>query len=49
VDREIVCDGQLITNRKPEDIPVFIREMLAAFAAAPKDATRRSADASMSR
>ena len=49
MDREVVRDGQLITSRKPEDIPAFIREMLAAFAAAPNDAAGRSADASLSR
>lgn len=30
-DREVVRDGQLTTSRKPEDIPAFVREMLASF------------------
>ena len=27
-NREVVRDGQLITSRRPDDIPVFVREML---------------------
>jgi protease I len=27
VDREVVVDGQLVTSRKPDDIPAFNREM----------------------
>lgn len=29
VDREVVVDGNLITSRKPEDEPAFIREIIA--------------------
>ncbi len=29
VDREVVVDGNLITSRKPEDLPAFNRELLA--------------------
>ncbi|MDI4648530.1 DJ-1/PfpI/YhbO family deglycase/protease [Cohnella hashimotonis] len=29
VDREVVVDGNLITSRKPEDEPAFIRETIA--------------------
>jgi protease I len=29
VDREVVVDGNLITSRKPDDIPAFNRELLA--------------------
>ena len=32
VDQEVVRDGQLVTSRKPDDIPAFNREMLALFA-----------------
>ncbi|HEY7849049.1 MAG TPA: type 1 glutamine amidotransferase domain-containing protein [Ktedonobacterales bacterium] len=28
VDREVVVDGNLITSRKPDDLPVFNRELL---------------------
>jgi protease I len=46
VDREVVRDGQLITSRKPDDIPVFVREMLGEFGEAPKDSTNIRVDAS---
>ena len=29
VDQEVVVDGELVTSRKPDDIPVFNREMRA--------------------
>jgi protease I len=32
VDREVVQDGQLTTSRKPDDIPMFNRKVLDAFA-----------------
>ena len=31
VDREVVRDGNLITSRKPEDLPAFCREIIAAL------------------
>ncbi|MGO4884245.1 MAG: type 1 glutamine amidotransferase domain-containing protein [Bryobacteraceae bacterium] len=31
VDREVVVDGNLVTSRKPDDIPAFNRELLAVF------------------
>jgi protease I len=31
VDREVVEDGNLVTSRKPDDIPVFSRKMLELF------------------
>jgi protease I len=34
VDRETVVDGNLLTSRKPDDIPAFSREMLRLFAEA---------------
>jgi protease I len=30
VDREVVKDGNLITSRKPSDLPAFMREILAS-------------------
>ena len=32
VDEEVVVDGNLITSRKPDDIPAFNRELLKALA-----------------
>ncbi len=32
VDREVVVDGKLVTSRKPDDLPAFCEEMIAAFA-----------------
>ena len=32
VDREVVQDGRLTTSRKPDDIPMFNRKVLDAFA-----------------
>jgi protease I len=34
VDEEVVVDGNLISSRKPDDIPAFNREMLKLFAGA---------------
>jgi len=31
VDQEVVVDGNLVTSRKPDDIPAFNREMIAMF------------------
>lgn len=31
VDREVVVDGNLVTSRKPDDLPAFNREMLTLF------------------
>jgi len=47
VDQEIVVDGNLVTSRKPDDIPAFNREMLTLFGkgmgAAPRQATGQGA------
>jgi protease I len=32
VDREVVVDGNLVTSRKPDDIPAFNRAMIEQFA-----------------
>jgi protease I len=42
VDQEAVVDGNLVTSRKPDDIPAFNREMVALFAKG-KTAARQSA------
>ena len=31
VDEEVVCDGQFITSRKPDDIPAFNKAILEAL------------------
>jgi protease I len=33
VDREVVVDGNLVTSRKPDDLPAFKREMIKLFQA----------------
>jgi protease I len=33
-DEEAVVDGNLVTSRKPDDIPAFNREMIRLFAGA---------------
>ena len=32
-DREVVRDGQLITSRKPDDIPAFVDAVIQSLAA----------------
>ncbi|MCJ7642032.1 MAG: type 1 glutamine amidotransferase [Desulfobacterales bacterium] len=32
LDEEVVTDGNLITSRKPDDLPAFCREIIAALA-----------------
>ncbi|HUW65406.1 MAG TPA: type 1 glutamine amidotransferase domain-containing protein [Spirochaetia bacterium] len=32
VDQPVVCDGNLITSRKPDDLPDFCRSLIAAMA-----------------
>jgi len=31
VDQEVVVDGNLITSRKPDDLPAFCREIVKAL------------------
>jgi protease I len=42
VDEEVVVDGNLVTSRKPDDLPAFNRKTIEVFAAArqPESATR---------
>jgi protease I len=37
VDEEVVVDGNLITSRKPDDLPAFNAKLLEAPASAPGD------------
>lgn len=37
-DKEVVVDGELVTSRKPDDIPAFNREMTKLFARVHEDA-----------
>jgi protease I len=32
VDEEVYVDGNLVSSRKPDDLPAFTREMIKAFA-----------------
>jgi protease I len=41
VDKEVAIDGQLITSRKPDDLPAFSRAILAGLDKAPARATAR--------
>ena len=41
VDKEVVRDAQLLTSRKPDDIPAFNREMIQMFAE-PTSETRET-------
>jgi protease I len=34
-DAEVLVDGNLVTSRKPEDLPAFCREIIRILAAAP--------------
>lgn len=40
VDSEVVIDGNLVTSRKPDDLPAFCREMLQSFSRIPASASR---------
>ena len=41
VDREVVRDGALITSRKPEDLPAFLRTIIEALQDTRTTPTRR--------
>ena len=41
VDREVVRDGNLITSRKPDDLPAFMRAILEALAERPRGTAAR--------
>jgi protease I len=40
VDKEVVVDGNLVTSRKPDDIPAFNREFIRLLAEVPRAARR---------
>jgi len=40
VDREVVQDRNLITSRKPDDLPAFLRTIIEALRAVPNPASR---------
>jgi protease I len=40
VDREVAVDGQLVTSRKPDDLPAFNAKMLEIFARSPQTVGR---------
>ncbi len=40
VDQEVVVDGNLVSSRKPDDLPAFNREMIALFSKVPAGSTR---------
>jgi protease I len=40
VDREVVRDGNLVTSRKPDDLPAFCREIISALAGGRTKAPR---------
>jgi len=42
LDEEVVVDGNLVSSRKPDDIPAFNREMVALFMRARGTARRRA-------
>ena len=44
VDEEVVVDGNLVTSRKPDDIPAFNRELLKLFAQSPEEIEQSVAD-----
>ncbi len=39
VDQEVVVDGNLVSSRKPDDLPAFNREMLALFSSTRQPAS----------
>jgi len=43
VDQEVVRDGQILTSRKPDDIPAFNKKMIAVFAESRQRAKKGSA------
>jgi deglycase len=46
VDKEVVLDGNLVTSRKPDDIPAFNEKMIDLFATAAAGGRRQKAKAS---
>jgi protease I len=42
VDEEVVVDDNLVTSRKPDDLPAFNRELLKLFAQSRQQRSRSS-------
>jgi protease I len=49
VDEEVVVDGNLVSSRKPDDIPAFNRELINLFGGAQSELQRRGASAAAER
>jgi protease I len=43
VDEEVVVDGNLVTSRRPDDLPAFNREIVKLFSQARSDGKRATA------
>jgi protease I len=43
VDQEVVVDGNLVSSRKPDDIPAFNQQMIQVFGRAREDQKRQAA------
>lgn len=41
VDEQVVVDGNLVTSRKPDDIPAFNREMISLFSRSSHQVTQK--------
>lgn len=41
LDEEVIVDGQLVTSRKPDDIPAFNKAMIDTFTQLTEESTRR--------
>jgi protease I len=42
-DKEVIADGNLVTSRKPDDIPAFNREMIRLFSETSQPSLRKTA------
>jgi protease I len=40
IDEQVVVDGNLVTSRKPDDLPAFNKRMIEMFAASGRLATQ---------
>jgi protease I len=45
VDEQVVVDGELVTSRKPADLPAFNREIARLFGQTRQGQARRGVDA----
>ena len=49
VDEEVVVDGDLVSSRKPDDLPAFNAAIVERFAQAPQRSSREAAPAASGR